>query len=76
MSIKKTYIILFILLSKMAFSQDGIPVYSDYFADNLYLLHPSMAIIIIKLLRLDLVSHKLGEHQPSKYFPFSFRSCL
>ena len=43
MSIKKTYIILFILLSQMAFSQDGIPVYSDYFADNLYLLHPSMA---------------------------------
>ena len=43
MSIKKTYIILFILLSQMTFSQDGIPVYSDYFADNLYLLHPSMA---------------------------------
>ena len=43
MSIKKTYIILFILLSQMAFSQDGIPLYSDYFSDNLYLLHPSMA---------------------------------
>tara|TARA_B100000809_G_scaffold32263_1_gene28142 strand:+ start:5461 stop:6414 length:954 start_codon:yes stop_codon:yes gene_type:complete len=27
----------------MAFSQDGIPIYSDYFSDNLYLLHPSMA---------------------------------
>ena len=27
----------------MAYSQDGIPVYSDYFTDNLYLLHPSMA---------------------------------
>jgi len=27
----------------MAYSQDGIPVYSDYFSDNLYLLHPSMA---------------------------------
>ena len=27
----------------MAFSQDGIPLYSDYFSDNLYLLHPSMA---------------------------------
>ena len=43
MSIKKSYIILFILLSQMAFSQDGIPLYSDYFSDNLYLLHPSMA---------------------------------
>lgn len=27
----------------MAYSQDGIPIYSDYFTDNLYLLHPSMA---------------------------------
>ena len=43
MSIKKSYIILFILLSQMAFSQDGLPLYSDYFADNIYLLHPSMA---------------------------------
>ncbi len=43
MSIKKHYLILFILLSQMAFSQDGIPIYSDYFSDNLYLLHPSMA---------------------------------
>ena len=43
MSIKKIYLILFILLSQMAYSQDGIPIYSDYFTDNLYLLHPSMA---------------------------------
>ena len=43
MSIKKIYLLLFILLSQMAYSQDGIPVYSDYFTDNLYLLHPSMA---------------------------------
>ncbi len=25
------------------FSQEGLPIYSDYFADNLYLVHPSMA---------------------------------
>ncbi|MBE9489218.1 MAG: type IX secretion system membrane protein PorP/SprF [Bacteroidetes bacterium] len=43
MIIKKTYIILLLLLSQLAYSQDGIPIYSDYFADNLYLLHPSMA---------------------------------
>lgn len=43
MILKKTYIILLLLLSQIAFSQDGIPVYSDYFSDNLYLLHPSMA---------------------------------
>ncbi|PHS67699.1 MAG: hypothetical protein COB12_02920 [Flavobacterium sp.] len=41
--IKKTYIIFLLLLSQIAYSQDGIPVYSDYLSDNLYLLHPSMA---------------------------------
>jgi type IX secretion system PorP/SprF family membrane protein len=43
MKLKKPYIILLLLLSQIAFSQDGIPIYSDYFSDNLYLLHPSMA---------------------------------
>ena len=41
--IKKTYIIFLLLLSQIAYSQDGIPVYTDYLSDNLYLLHPSMA---------------------------------
>jgi len=44
MIIKKTYIFFLLLLSQLVvFSQDGIPVYSDYLSDNLYLLHPSMA---------------------------------
>ena len=43
MKIKKTYLILVLLVSQLSFAQDGIPIYSDYFADNLYLLHPSMA---------------------------------
>ncbi len=43
MIIKRIYIILLLLLSQLAISQDGIPIYSDYFSDNLYLLHPSMA---------------------------------
>lgn len=43
MSIKQTSLILLLLSSLYGFSQDGIPIYSDYFADNLYLLHPSMA---------------------------------
>ncbi|WP_310994401.1 type IX secretion system membrane protein PorP/SprF, partial [Aequorivita marina] len=43
MYIKKLPLILFLLASFYGFSQDGIPVYSDYFSDNLYLLHPSMA---------------------------------
>lgn len=43
MKLKKTYLILFLFISQFGFSQDGVPIYSDYFADNLYLLHPSMA---------------------------------
>ena len=43
MKIKKAYYILLLLVTQLSFAQDGIPIYSDYFADNLYLLHPSMA---------------------------------
>lgn len=31
------------IISLYSFSQEGIPVYSDYLSDNYYLLHPSMA---------------------------------
>lgn len=31
------------LIMNFGFSQEGIPVYSDYLTDNYYLLHPSMA---------------------------------
>ena len=30
-------------ISHYSFSQEGIPVYSDYLSDNYYLIHPSMA---------------------------------
>lgn len=43
MSIKRIPLILLLLSSLYGFSQDGIPIYSDYFSDNLYLIHPSMA---------------------------------
>lgn len=43
MNIKRFSLILLFLSSLHGFSQEGIPVYTDYFADNLYLLHPSMA---------------------------------
>lgn len=32
-----------LFLSQYSFSQEGIPVYSDYLSDNYYLIHPSMA---------------------------------
>lgn len=41
--IKKAYLGLLLLVCSFTYGQDGIPVYMDYFADNLYLLHPSMA---------------------------------
>jgi type IX secretion system PorP/SprF family membrane protein len=43
MKIRKIYCILLLLVAQLAYCQDGIPIYSDYFSDNLYLLHPSMA---------------------------------
>jgi type IX secretion system PorP/SprF family membrane protein len=38
----KIIIVLF-LMTQYSFSQEGIPVYSDYLSDNYYLIHPSMA---------------------------------
>ena len=38
----KIFLVLF-LIAQNSFSQEGIPVYSDYLSDNYYLLHPSMA---------------------------------
>ncbi|MFH6991695.1 type IX secretion system membrane protein PorP/SprF [Flavobacterium sp. FlaQc-48] len=32
-----------LFLFSISFSQEGIPVYSDYLSDNYYLIHPSMA---------------------------------
>ena len=43
MKLTKTYLLLALLVSPFLSAQDGLPVYADYFADNLYLLHPSMA---------------------------------
>ncbi len=43
MNLKTIYVVLLVLCSGFAFSQEGIPVYSDYLSDNLYLVHPAMA---------------------------------
>lgn len=34
---------IFFITSLYSYSQEGIPVYSDYLSDNYYLIHPSMA---------------------------------
>ena len=43
MNFKKSYLVLILIISQFSFSQEGLPVYSDYLTDNYYLLHPSMA---------------------------------
>ncbi len=43
MNLKKIKLLFLCLVSQLSFSQEGIPVYSDYLTDNNYLLHPSMA---------------------------------
>jgi type IX secretion system PorP/SprF family membrane protein len=44
MILKKISIIALVsTISFMSFSQEGMPVYSDYLTDNYYLIHPSMA---------------------------------
>ena len=43
MNFKRLSPLLALLICGMMNAQEGIPVYSDYLSDNLYLLHPSMA---------------------------------
>ena len=43
MNFKKSYFVLAFLIAQVAFSQEGVAVYSDYLSDNYYLIHPSMA---------------------------------
>ena len=43
MYIKIKVLIALFFISIYSYSQEGIPVYSDYLSDNYYLIHPSMA---------------------------------
>lgn len=43
MNLKKGLLVLSLLMTQFFYSQEGIAVYSDYLADNYYLIHPSMA---------------------------------
>ena len=43
MKFKLLILVLIALVTKPAFSQEILPVYSDYLSDNYFLLHPSMA---------------------------------
>jgi len=43
MNFKKLYLLGFLFIAQLSFSQEGVAVYSDYLSDNYYLIHPSMA---------------------------------
>jgi type IX secretion system PorP/SprF family membrane protein len=43
MNYKKFLLLLICFVANQTFSQEVLPVYSDYLSDNYYLLHPSMA---------------------------------
>jgi type IX secretion system PorP/SprF family membrane protein len=43
MKFKHLILVIITLVTKQAFSQEILPVYSDYLSDNYFLLHPSMA---------------------------------
>lgn len=43
MNLRKFYLVILVFITQISFSQEGLPVYSDYLSDNYYLLHPSMA---------------------------------
>ncbi len=43
MNLKIFYVVSLALVFQFGFSQEGIPIYSDYLSDNLYLVHPAMA---------------------------------
>ena len=35
---------IFLIFNNNSFTQEGLPIYSDYLTDNFYLLYPSMAV--------------------------------
>ena len=43
MNFRKIYLLALLTVIQFSYSQEGLPVYSDYLSDNYYLLHPSMA---------------------------------
>jgi type IX secretion system PorP/SprF family membrane protein len=43
MIIKRVFLLLLLVVTKNIYSQEVLPVYTDYLSDNYYLLHPSMA---------------------------------
>ncbi len=65
----------FTFLFQVVHAQEGIPVYSDYFSDNYYLLHPSMAgAASTNKLRLTARQQWFGEEEAPNLQTLSFNA--
>lgn len=75
MNIKPILLILFLSISLSGFSQEGIPIYSDYLSDNMYLLHPSMAGVAPRTqIRLTARQQWFDEHDAPNLQTLSFNT--
>lgn len=71
LKIKLSFFLL--LVSSFLYSQEGIPVYSDYLSDNYYLIHPSMAgAANCAKLRLTVRKQWIGEEEAPTFQTLSF----
>ena len=62
MNFKQLYLLIIVLFAKIGYSQEVLPVYSDYLSDNYFLLHPSMAgAARCDKLRLTASQQRFGE---------------
>jgi type IX secretion system PorP/SprF family membrane protein len=57
-SIRKVFILLTILFSQSIYSQEGLPIYTDYLTENYYLLHPSMAGVNLDGIKIRMTARK------------------
>lgn len=77
MILKKFNVIIFFIITQFSFSQEGLPVYSDYLSDNYYLLHPSMAgVANCSKLRLTARQQWTGQTESPSLQTASFNGSL
>lgn len=77
MNFKQFYLVVFLLVAKQSFSQEVLPVYSDYLSDNYYLLHPSMAgAANCAKLRLTARQQWLGQEDAPSLQTLSFNGSI
>ena len=77
MNFRKIYLLALPIVAQFSYSQEGLPVYSDYLSDNYYLLHPSMAgAANCAKLRLTARQQWLGQQDAPALQTLSFNGAL